>query len=496
LNPTDRDPDLSDVLRHVVARHGSSVLDDAGRLRELLLVGRRGESPAVQLILKSLALGLPQHLLEGTADEPSEAAIARLAPWLGEAMPCPLAEAVWLVQTWRHGLGFDQRPSASLSPATQLVETSPPRPPSRHAAKGAVALPPHIAEAGVAPSRKRPSNLLLAAGGALVTFAMGGLYYALVHSSMQILQVQPRAALVSNGRPQEVLLQYTAHNAELKQIDVRLVRGPAGGPPNFSVPVAQGPHGAGEIPAGTLSSRSATPHQLTYEYQLVSRDGKRSAPFEKTFDLVPPSVITKVAGPGATRPGQPFTVALDYQRGSTDIVQVVSRVVESDAPWPTTEQIMPVTLNQASGRHELRLEPPAQARNSTLEFTMVDAAGISSEPVRLAVATAAVGGQPGTVQSVVRVGGASGLGAVAGAGVGGAIGNRFGRGNGRTAMTLLGAAGGAIVGHQVEQNVRGSDGWETSVRLDSGAIARIRHADAPRWQVGSRVRVVGNSIRL
>jgi uncharacterized protein YcfJ len=36
--------------------------------------------------------------------------------------------------------------------------------------------------------------------------------------------------------------------------------------------------------------------------------------------------------------------------------------------------------------------------------------------------------------------------------VGGLVGNQFGHGNGRSAMTLAGAAGGAYAGHAIEKN--------------------------------------------
>ena len=59
----------------------------------------------------------------------------------------------------------------------------------------------------------------------------------------------------------------------------------------------------------------------------------------------------------------------------------------------------------------------------------------------------------GTVESIRSVqlkGDATGLGAVAGGVTGAVVGNQMGRGNGNTAMTLLGAAGGALAGNEIE----------------------------------------------
>jgi uncharacterized protein YcfJ len=57
-----------------------------------------------------------------------------------------------------------------------------------------------------------------------------------------------------------------------------------------------------------------------------------------------------------------------------------------------------------------------------------------------------------TTQTVQTQGQNTGLGGVTGLAVGAAIGNRFGKGDGRTGATLLGAVGGAIIGNQIEMN--------------------------------------------
>ena len=56
------------------------------------------------------------------------------------------------------------------------------------------------------------------------------------------------------------------------------------------------------------------------------------------------------------------------------------------------------------------------------------------------------------VQSQVRTGGGALIGALGG----GAVGNQFGRGNGRTVSTLIGAVGGGLVGDQIEAQNYGS----------------------------------------
>lgn len=74
---------------------------------------------------------------------------------------------------------------------------------------------------------------------------------------------------------------------------------------------------------------------------------------------------------------------------------------------------------------------------------------ISSTPI---ITQVVVPKQVCTTQTVQTQGQNTGLGGVTGMAVGAAIGNRFGKGDGRTGATLLGAVGGAIIGNQIETN--------------------------------------------
>lgn len=374
---------------------------------------------------------------------------------------------------------------------------------------GAVAQPTALSTANVdlmlpdAPmprpvARRRPNPWLLGGATTAVLLLAGAGVYLLTGSKMEITDVVTQGALVGNGRPQPTQLRYTARGSEIRAIDVRYLRGEGShNPLSWSVPVNDATRDTGQLNAGTLSPVAAAPQRVTFEYTLVGRDGRRSAPFEKTFDVLPPVRITQLTAPARLQVGQPLNLMLGYQRGGSDVVQVQRRVVESDVPWDAPEQTLPLMLNQAQGQHELRLDVPARAQRSTLELVLVDAAGVRSDPMRVSFSSGAAAPALayGTVLGVAHLGGASGLGAVGGAVAGGAIGNRFGRGNGRTAMTALGAIGGAIAGHQIEQNVRGDSQWETTVQMDGGGVRRIRHSNAPAWRAGSRVRVLGNSIQ-
>ncbi|HQS30944.1 glycine zipper 2TM domain-containing protein [Polaromonas sp.] len=87
-----------------------------------------------------------------------------------------------------------------------------------------------------------------------------------------------------------------------------------------------------------------------------------------------------------------------------------------------------------------------------------------------------------------------GIGTVAGGLIGGVLGNQVGGGNGKTAMTVLGAAGGAYAGNAVEKNMKKVTVYQMRVRMNDGSVRTIEQPGAVA--VGSRVVVEGNSMRV
>jgi outer membrane lipoprotein SlyB len=107
----------------------------------------------------------------------------------------------------------------------------------------------------------------------------------------------------------------------------------------------------------------------------------------------------------------------------------------------------------------------------------------------------------GVVQSVEQVGQAPevtggsgiGLGAVAGAVVGGLVGNQVGGGSGKAVATVIGAAGGAYVGHGIEnrqpQVQDRPDVLKVTVRMSDGSYQELLQPLDADFRVGDRVRV-------
>jgi len=94
-----------------------------------------------------------------------------------------------------------------------------------------------------------------------------------------------------------------------------------------------------------------------------------------------------------------------------------------------------------------------------------------------------------SVHAVTQRGQGSGLGAAGGAIVGGLLGNQIGGGSGRKIATVAGAVGGAVVGNQVEGNMKSSTTYQVRVRMDDGKVRTISSSSAG-WQAGDHVKVV------
>ena len=80
--------------------------------------------------------------------------------------------------------------------------------------------------------------------------------------------------------------------------------------------------------------------------------------------------------------------------------------------------------------------------------------------------------------------------------LGGVVGHQFGKGDGKKAMTVLGAVGGAVAGHQVEKahNTK-VVGYRVQVQLDNGETRTFEPAQLEGLKVGDRVRIEQGQLR-
>lgn len=86
---------------------------------------------------------------------------------------------------------------------------------------------------------------------------------------------------------------------------------------------------------------------------------------------------------------------------------------------------------------------------------------------------------------------------LAGAGIGGVLGNQVGKGNGRTVATILGVVGGAVVGSQVGQKDVPVPMQELSVLMPDGRLINI-NVESQGFYAGQRVQITtqGNKAEI
>jgi outer membrane lipoprotein SlyB len=139
---------------------------------------------------------------------------------------------------------------------------------------------------------------------------------------------------------------------------------------------------------------------------------------------------------------------------------------------------------------EPKVEASSQTSQTPREATKHAAVAPAAAPASVCKSCGVVE----SVRAVTHKGQASGLGAVAGGVLGAAVGNQMGQGNGRAAMTVLGAVGGGVAGNEIEKRSKSETVYEVRVRLDDGTTRTIEQRSAPA--AGTRVVIEGNNLRV
>ncbi len=84
----------------------------------------------------------------------------------------------------------------------------------------------------------------------------------------------------------------------------------------------------------------------------------------------------------------------------------------------------------------------------------------------------------------------SGVGTLAGAGLGGVAGSAIGQGRGSIVGAIVGAVAGGVAGNAIEGSAAQRAGYELTVRLDSGEMRAIVQEADEFFQPGDRVRIL------
>ena len=177
-------------------------------------------------------------------------------------------------------------------------------------------------------------------------------------------------------------------------------------------------------------------------------------------------------------------------------VQIPAEVAKPVEPVATPPVAKPVRKSAPRASAPRKVEPVVY-RDFAEEPRLAQAGAPSTTQVETPKPVVQPG-QIGTVQSVREVaqpGEHTALGPIAGGVAGAVIGNQFGHGTGKKIMTVLGAAGGAYAGREIEKQARATKRWEIEVRLDSGMQETVQSEVAPPFNPGDRVRVVDGRLQ-
>lgn len=153
----------------------------------------------------------------------------------------------------------------------------------------------------------------------------------------------------------------------------------------------------------------------------------------------------------------------------------------------------------AAARPDVKPVTKPASRVAQKVVTKESARALPAQPVVAASAlpppAPPVCGDCATVVAVTPVeheGSSGTAGAVAGGVLGALVGNQFGRGNGKDALTILGAIGGGVAGNQIEKKMQKVTTYQVELRMDDGRGQSLELGQPVG--VGQRVRVNGGAL--
>jgi outer membrane lipoprotein SlyB len=161
------------------------------------------------------------------------------------------------------------------------------------------------------------------------------------------------------------------------------------------------------------------------------------------------------------------------------------------SPAPTTAPVAK-THSPKHAAAPVAALPAATSATSSSEPASAVRAEAPPAPVHAAKQVCATCGVVLAVTPVQRKGEAGALGTVGGAVVGGVLGHQTGGGSGKTAMTVLGAVGGAMAGREIEKHQRSTTIYDVRVRMDDGSTSTFTVERA--FDVGQKIRVEGEQL--
>lgn len=475
------DSAIEGALRALLDLYGPAMLFEPDRLATDLRAHHPEAEREIPVLLEALAEQVPQDLLGAHTEADLQDLLPHLIDRLSDRKSLTPAASAWAVRTWARGLGFAVDVAGAL-PAHLYVATG--LGPAVDAGAGASAAPvPDPERQGSRSRRFLPWLAIVAALVAGIAVWKGSF-----DDTPVITQVTTGTPLIGDGRKREVFVTFEANRADVKNLEVRFVRGDgAWDRQPLSIEVSPAAMARGRVAAGQIALRTSRPATATFAYVLVAADGEPSAPFEKTFEFAPAPtqsaasesarptataieppvtpagpVITSISVPRPLVAGRAFSVTIAYRDGASKLDRIERKIIESTVRWqPGTLAVEASTLpRQAPGLVKFPFGALRVASRSTLEFTLVDRDGVRSAPQR---ATFDVAAPP------VR----------------------------RASAACTSATCGRVVSVreialQADGSRRGERTYEVAVRTDNGTLHLL--TQTTRWKPGTRVRVIANTV--
>ena len=196
--------------------------------------------------------------------------------------------------------------------------------------------------------------------------------------------------------------------------------------------------------------------------------------------------VFSAVGVGALTGLVPVSIGSQNEPPALEMAQEIAKPIEPAITHPTPRATAPKPLVRATPR---KVEPAVYREFSEEpRIAQVDAPKAAEKIGDLATIDA--------VREVKEPGQHTGLGPIAGGIAGAVLGDQIGgKGNTRKVLTVLGAAGGAYAGREIEKRARGTTHWEIDVRRDDGAYHTVRSDTAPPFSAGQRVRIVDGRLQ-
>lgn len=178
-------------------------------------------------------------------------------------------------------------------------------------------------------------------------------------------------------------------------------------------------------------------------------------------------------------------------QSATTVAEPAPAVAEAPAPAPkpAAKPVATAPERPAPARSAPQRSAPPASATPPLAQPAPEAA-----PVVAAVPACIDCGKVTEVRTVEVESRPSGVGVVAGAVVGGLLGNQVGGGNGKKLATVAGAIGGGYAGNEIEKRTRKASGYEVEVRMQDGQTRVFKYDSEPAWRTGDPIRVVNGEL--